>query len=75
MQRDCLSTKDLIVEMEFESWIGLTAAAEAYKACCNSFGSIGSNIEGRRPRACKDIRRSKMMIDERMMEEERTYRY
>ena len=40
----------------------LTAAAEAYNACCNSFGSIGSNMDGRRPRICNDIFRSKTKV-------------
>ena len=40
----------------------LTAAAEAYKACCNSFGSIGSNIDGRRPLAGNDIFLSELLF-------------
>lgn len=58
---DCLSTKiSSRVERSFSrKRVGLTAAAEAYKACCNSFGSMGSNIDGRRPRVCRDIRRTR----------------
>ncbi len=48
-------TKSLISDVKTEP----TAAAEAYNACCNSLGSIGSNIDGRRPLVCNDILRSK----------------